>query len=213
MYPDRVDERNPSEAPHALSDRVGRERRARLTAGATVSRLNCRWGTGELFMTLFQALIPDRIRVADRAMHGVVAPDNAPRRSRIPSEYSGSVHPVPSCPDRQHRLRRTAAIRRARDVRNRQQPDERDRQQRLPVGRQSRVRNIRGALLVITGVCVEDAGTCRTRQLITGRALTHANARESQRRSRVFTYALPDGMQSSTAVPAPSLLHTVSMPP
>jgi signal transduction histidine kinase len=40
-----------------------------------------------------------------------------------------------------------------------------------------------------------------------------ANARDSQRRSRGFTYALRDGMHSSTAVPAPSLLHTVSMPP
>ena len=63
------------------------------------------------------------------AMHGV-GRDNAPRRSRIPSEYSGSVHSVPTCSDRQHRLRRTAAIRRARHVRNRQRPEQRDRQQR-----------------------------------------------------------------------------------
>ena len=39
--------------------------------------------------------------------------------------------------------------------------------------RQSRVRNGRDALLVVTGVCVEDAGTCRTRWLIMARALTH----------------------------------------
>jgi hypothetical protein len=62
-------------------------------------------------------------------MHGAVAHDNAPRRSRIPSECSGSVHSVSTSPDRQHRLRRTAAIRRARDVRHRQRPDQRDGQQ------------------------------------------------------------------------------------
>ena len=40
-----------------------------------------------------------------------------------------------------------------------------------------------------------------------------ATPRESQRRRRGFTYAMRDGRQSSTAVPAPSLLHTESVPP
>jgi hypothetical protein len=40
-------------------------------------------------MTLLHAaLIPDRIRVAERAMHGAVARDNAPRRASIPTDSS-----------------------------------------------------------------------------------------------------------------------------
>jgi hypothetical protein len=40
-------------------------------------------------MTLFhEALIPDRIRVAERAMHGAVAHDNTPRRASILTDSS-----------------------------------------------------------------------------------------------------------------------------
>ena len=54
-----------------------------------MSGSNCRRETCEVFMTLFHAaLIRDRIRVAERAMHGAIGRDNAPRGVTFPTDSS-----------------------------------------------------------------------------------------------------------------------------
>jgi hypothetical protein len=58
-----------------------------------MSRSSCRRETYEVFMTLFHAaLLPDRIRIAERAMHGAVAATTPPAARAFPSTAAGACH-------------------------------------------------------------------------------------------------------------------------